>query len=300
MRIISQINYINQNKIFIYPQFKKLRRFLQIYSYIISEDYKTFPVPTNFINQLCNKCNSNNILEQQLYTWKDIKDNYIKNWHFYSIFLKNIKYMLSINYNCTLKLIKFKTYDDIKNIFKKYPNNNIFNKIHNANFKGLLYAYTEKYDLILLINEKYVDDNLTLFKIIQHEIIHWMQFYLNVVNDTTYGIFDNKKFDVSFQDKIFLLSIIDKDTVLTMLDGLQFEPWIANVCQTFIKYNLSLNWYQKILQNKELFKKQFKYTQNQDIEEILIFGQICYLTSKNGIDDRYWYLIQAIKENIIN
>ena len=127
-----------------------------------------------------------------------------------------------------------------------------------------------------------------------------MQFYLNVANNTTYGIFDNKKFDISFQDKIFLLNIIDKDTVLTMLNGLQFEPWIANVCQTFIKYNLSLNQYQKILQNKELFKKQFKYTQNQNIEEILIFGQICYLTSKNDTNDRYWYLIQAIKENIIN
>ena len=299
MRLIAQINYSDiQNKADIYSTYKKMRRFLEIYNYIISEEYKIFSVPNQFIDQLCKSSQQLQVLKQKLYTWQNIKNLYIKNWTFYNIFLSNIKFMLKQNYNCTLRLIKFSTYQDLIQIFLKYPNNNVFNNISkNKTFKSLLYAYTEKYDLILLINQKYVDDYITLNKVIQHQIIHWMQYHLNVQKNTTYGIFDNMRFQLNFQDKIFLLSIVDKDTIFNMLQGLQFQPWVANVCQTFLKYNLNISWYQNTIKNKNLFKKQFKNAINEDIEQILIFGEICYLTSKNNKDDRYWYLIQAIKEN---
>ena len=37
---------------------------------------------------------------------------------------------------------------------------------------------------------------------------------------------------------------------------------------------------------------------NMGLLEMLLFSEICYLTSKNeSSDDRWWYLLEALKEN---
>lgn len=81
-----------------------------------------------------------------------------------------------------------------------------------------------------------------------------------------------------------------------LLKGVEFEAWVANTCEEFEDSKLTINKFKDIIENFEKFKYVFKVSDNNK-QEMYLFGEICYLASLNGNDDRYWYLIEALKEN---
>ena len=143
--------------------------------------------------------------------------------------------------------------------------------------------------------------NFQYYKAIQHQLIHWMQIVLNAESYTTYGVFNKiqnilTKEDIQFLNKSLNTNNIENNAKY-MLEEMQFQAWCANAIQVFQFFNLNLQKFKSIIQNKNSFKSNI-LKMNEQIRQLYIFAEICYLASLNNpADDRYWYLIQAIKQN---
>lgn len=108
----------------------------------------------------------------------------------------------------------------------------------------------------------------------------------------------------------FILSSVDKKWLITVTNtnhnmikyleqGFEFEPWVANCVENFEHSNYTLEEFQSIIKDKKKFEAEyFKNQHNDDKLELLLFSELCYLSSLNNKSDkRFWYLIEAIKEN---
>jgi len=274
---------------------------------LLLEDYHVFPVPKLLLDDIEHFVKENIInidnIPSKKYLFNDILNKYITNWKYYQQFKENTTLMLKHNMHCSIIVCLFKTRDQVIKIFNKYKPLNNIDLDKTLNEKALIYSYGNKQDFncCLLINYKYLQNNIR--KIIQHELIYWQQVTLNSETNKTYRIFNDKKFNLT-NDQIKELTYILqqdkgdlKENFEYLLSGKEFEALVANVVDELTYNNISLNKYQKVIEDPILFfKSMLKY--NESIKEILLFSKICYLSSLNdNKDDRYWYLIEAIKSN---
>lgn len=82
-----------------------------------------------------------------------------------------------------------------------------------------------------------------------------------------------------------------------VLCGKEFEAWVANTVEEFENSGLTTDEFKNIIENKKLFKNIFNSV-DTDKQEMFLFGEICYFSSLNDkTDDRYWYLLEAMKNN---
>lgn len=130
--------------------------------------------------------------------------------------------------------------------------------------------------------------------------------FLNKLNSNTkksYGMFNNIHFNLSNDQlesfsKLMNISNVEFEQIFEyLLKGSEFEVWVANTCEEFEDSDLTLTEYKDIIENFEWFKQMFE-TSDDNKKEMFLFGEICYLSYLNDKnDDRYWYLIEALKEN---
>ena len=82
-------------------------------------------------------------------------------------------------------------------------------------------------------------------------------------------------------------------------NSLEFEAWLANCVENFEISKYSLQEFKSIIENKDLFEKNINRIKRRDnILELFLFAELCYLSSKNNSEDKhYWYLIEVLKEN---
>ena len=113
-----------------------------------------------------------------------------------------------------------------------------------------------------------------------------------------YGQFNDMKFSIANNDKKWLLSIaeIDENIIKYLEQGFEFEPWVANCVENFEHSNYSLDEFQTIIKNKHKFESEyFKNQRNDDKLELLLFSELCYLSSLNNKSDkRFWYNFKLI------
>lgn len=213
--------------------------------------------------------------------------------------------MLKQNIKCNIVCCLFKTKNQVKNILKKY-NNEEMNayEIFTSNACIFSYGNDNNFNVCLCLND--LSNQLKIRKAIQHELIHWMQVSLNSETNKTYGIFNDVKFNLTNKQLKVLSSITGLDEndfkkeFEYLLNGNEFEAWVANACEDFEILNLSLNEFKKIIESDNNFNMIYLTCKDEvDLQELLLFGRLCYLSSLNNKnDDRYWYLIEAIKENM--
>lgn len=213
--------------------------------------------------------------------------------------------MTKKNIEASITVIKFNDPQQLASIFLKYKplNNDI--KQAALTTEAMIYNYDQKFNLILLIRETNESNKqFTYYKSIQHELIHWMQVVLNAQSYTTYGKFNDAKININSSKLAKLYKIFWQRNRITnlisyILNGFQFQPWCANIVQNFEYLNLDLIQFKNNIENFELFKDIcFKNIQNEILIQLYLFVEICYLASlDNPADDRYWYIIQTIKEN---
>lgn len=218
-------------------------------------------------------------------------------WKYYNQYKENLKHMLKNNKFGSIILYPYKTKHELIKILEKYPNDRInSDDLPHAQ----IYSYDNNFNLCLLIYTNNVLKDF-IFKGIQHELIHWMQRVLSSETKKNYGQFNDMKFSIANNDKKWLLSIaeIDENIIKYLEQGFEFEPWVANCVENFEHSNYSLDEFQTIIKNKHKFESEyFKNQRNDDKLELLLFSELCYLSSLNNKSDkRFWYLIEAIKEN---
>lgn len=287
-----------------YDIVKPVTYFCQIYRSLIAEKYDIFPVPDKLINSMVQFVLTSKPLEQKKYLIKDIDQKYCKNWKYYHTFKYNIERMLKKNLTSNITLIKFSTLKDLDEIFKKYPAKYLPYQI-TTDVNAVIYEYSQNFDLCLLVNITN-EFKFGYYKAIQHQLIHWMQVILNAQSHMTHGIFNDFKKSLTYEDLNFLYECFPKKQIRNtfdyVLNSIEFQAWCANAVENFEYLNLDLLKFKKLVENQNEFKK---YTNNLLLNEfsqyqleLLMFAQICYIASKNNpADDRYWYLIEAIKEN---
>ena len=212
--------------------------------------------------------------------------------------------MLKQNIKCSIICCLFKTKDQVKNILKKYNNKKInVNEIHSSNACIFSYGNDNNFNVCLCLNE--LSNPFKIRKSIQHELIHWMQVSLNSNTNKLYGIFNDVKFNLT-DEQLKVLSYITgleendfKKEFEYLLSSKEFEAWVANACEDFESLNLSLNNFKNIVESDNKFNMIYLSCKDEkDLQELLLFGRLCYLSSLNNKnDDRYWYLIEALKEN---
>ena len=303
--IINEINYMHFDPPFICKRlgqdymYYKEESFLQLYKALICEEYTIFPVPRKLMNDMLDYSLNNKSLNEKVYTCKDILENYILDWKYYNQFKENIKLMMKNNKNCSITLVLYDNFKDGLKIFKKYKNDDIKNEFIN-HFKntnkldeGIIYTYGNGFDICLAINCS-IKDKFILSKIIQHELIHWMQFSLNSETGKTYGKFKEQKLNLDLFDLSLLSDLgVNKDYLLSEYE---FEPWVANTVEEFSQSSLKVNEYKNIIENQHLFIDAINHTKNQGEYEMLVFGMACYIASKRSYKSYWYYLIEAMKE----
>ena len=302
------LNKNDSNKLcyFSFPLFKKSNfPFLNKLMFLINEDYYIFPVPKELlddIEQFVKKCyykRSDSFFEKRYYL-NDIK-KMVKNWKYYNEFEVNLNEMLNKNIKSNIICCVFNNINDIKNIISKYKLDVDINEIFDSFASIFTCGNSNDFNACLCIK-----NNSNYFKIrksIQHELIHWMQISLNSHTKKSYGLFNNINFNLSddhLEEFSKLMKITNNDfkhTFEYLLNGSEFEAWVANTCEEFEDSDLTINEFKDIIENFDKFKYVFKISDN-DKQEMYLFGEICYLSYLNNKnDDRYWYLIEALKEN---
>ena len=303
--IINEINYMHFDPPFICKRlgqdymYYKEESFLQLYKALICEEYTIFPVPRKLMNDMLDYSLNNKSLNEKVYTCKDILENYILDWKYYNQFKENIKLMMKNNKDCSITLVLYDNFKDGLKIFKKYKNDDIKNEFIN-HFKntnkldeGIIYTYGNGFDICLAINCS-IKDKFILSKIIQHELIHWMQESLNSETGKTYGKFKEQKLNLDLFDLSLLSDLgVNKDYLLSEYE---FEPWVANTVEEFSQSSLKVNEYKNIIENQNLFIDAINHTKNQGEYEMLVFGMACYIASKRKYESYWYYLIEAMKE----
>lgn len=291
------------------PLLPKNYPFNNFINHLLLEDYHIFPVPKDLLNDIENFVITNNTFAEKQYTISDIL-NLTINWEYYAEFKENLELMLKQNINCKIVCCVFNTEFDVLKIFEKYrpintPINNIFN------LKAYVYSYDENggsaddensdFNICLCIN-KHINKQ-KIKKVVQHELIHWMQVTLNSETHKTFGLFNNKSFNLTSEqieilsDAIKLSETELKQNFEYLLSGREFEAWVANTVEEFENSGLTIDEFNKTIENKNLFKNTVNSV-DTDKQEMYIFGEICYFSSLNDkTDDRYWYLLEAMKNN---
>lgn len=127
--------------------------------------------------------------------------------------------------------------------------------------------------------------------------------FLNSHSKKTYELSNNIEFNLTEQQLQKISSLLEinikefKHTFEYLLNGYEFEAWVANTCEEFEDSELTINEFKDIIENFDKFKNTFEISDN-DKQEMYLFSEICYLSYLNNKnDDRYWYLIEALKEN---
>jgi hypothetical protein len=274
--------------------------YLNLYKALICEEYNIFPVPRLLLSDMLTFALNNDSLSFKKYSCENILKKYMVDWKYYNQFKENIQLMLKENCECSITLVLFNNFKDLKKIFQKFKNDEVekeatthFNLTKELDL-GIAYSYNDKFSVCLLINCS-IKDKFILSKTIQHELIHWMQIALNSKTGKTYGKFKNKKLSLHMLDKMFLLNLnVDEDY---LLDEYEFEPWVANTIEEFIDSNLTIEEYENIIKNRDLFSEAIKQVKTRGKYEMFVFGQLCYLASQRKNDDYWYYLIEAMKEN---
>ena len=78
----------------------------------------------------------------------------------------------------------------------------------------------------------------------------------------------------------------------------EFEAWTANLCEVACMENISPESLRETVESRAKFEAVFRRA-NSDLKEVLLFAQFCRLSSKNDpSDDRWWYLLEALKESL--
>ena len=280
-----------------------LETYINIYKDLICEDYNIFPVPKDLLDDMINFC-MNNLTKSNYkeYNYIDILNKYTINWKYYQQFKENLELMVKTNHYGSITLYTYSTKDELKNILNKFPTSFSLDKVFSAN--AMIYSYDENFNTCLLIK---TFKHMTLFDInkrIQHELIHWMQVTLNSETKKNYGIFYPLKFTLTKEDQHWFSDISIDYQMLNLIEELQqnsleFEAWLANCVENFEISNYSLQEFKTIIENKNLFESNLnKIKHNDNILELFLFAELCYISSKNNKKDkRYWYLIEALKEN---
>ena len=285
--------------------------FLECCKHLLLEDYHIFPVPKLLLDNIEQfvkdnikiTINSHNFVEKT-YLFKDIL-KLTENWDKYKEFQENIKLMLMENSQCKIVCCIFNSITDVENILSKYVNidhdENTMLNIYNS--FAYIYNYNDNNDFncCLCINAR--GNMHKIRKVIQHELIHWQQVSLNSHTNKTYGLFNNKKFNLTNEQFNNISNILNKscdefkNDFEYVLNGREFEAWVANTCEEFEDSKLTIEQFKDIIENFDKFKNTINVVDN-DKQEMFIFGEICYLSSLNdNKDNRYWYLIEALKEN---
>ena len=263
---------------------------------LIMEDYNILPVPKILINDMVEFC-LNNPNKEKLYYYEDILNKYTIDWKYYKQFKENLQLMLQQNKYGSITLYPYNSANNFINYVKKYHNISI--NVANTEI-ARIFNYNDKFELCLLVNVKNTSKFL-IFKSIQHELIHWMQYVLNTETKKTYGKFNDKPFYINNTDKKWLITItnINHKMIKYLEQGFEFEPWVANCVENFEHSSYTLEEFQTIIKNKHKFETE--YLKNQNVEnvcELLLFTELCYLSSLNNKSDkRFWYIIETIKEN---
>ena len=272
------------------PMLQK-RLILESFSYLcrklIEEDYKIFPVPHRLLYDMLIDIKILNFLNSKKYFLKD----YINDWEYYEVFNSYVKQ----NEDCQINVIAYEE-KDIYDVIKKYN----IDVDTNEFFESFAYIESAGENKANLCVRKTVFEK-SLKKAIQHELIHWMQAYLNY-DGKTYGKFDRKQFNLTDEQVKWLSKYFGdiEETFNYFYDNEnEFEAWTANTCEEFEETNWSIDWFEEVIQDKDKFSDMIiKNSSNKGLIEMLLFSEICYLTSMNDpSDDRWWYLIEALKEN---
>lgn len=287
-------NKLRQNHGIIYQ-----RQFFETYKHLILEDYNIFPVPEKLLKDMVQFAINNHSYAQKYYSIQDIRDKYSKNWSLYKQFLTNLDLMLQKNLNCSITLVTWKDEQDVQKILEKYSN---ITKDEILNCQAVIFNYNEKLDLCLAAKVcTNPNDPFKLNMQIQHELIHWMQVTLNSETKKTHGLFDDKPFSLTQQEKQFLYTVVKPSDIDYLAQGVEFDPWVANTVEMFQQMKLKLDYFENVLQNQNEIKLKLQISNfKPEVFDMWLFSYLCYLTSKNDSEDkRYWYLIEAIKSNTI-
>jgi len=264
---------------------------------LILEDYHIFPVPKLLLDDMEQFVLNNKSLSKKYYSLKDIQTKYCTNWQYYNQFNTNIELMLKENIQSSITLITFNELD-IFNVLKIFKDQNLTLDMLQDNFAIL--SCNDQFNCYLFVKQSSITG---IRKAIQHELIHWQQVTLNSETNKTYGIFNDKQFNLTNEQSKWLSKYADdiKKVYNYLLNGREFEAWVANTCEEFEDSNLTIEQFKDIIENKSKFELSINNAINSyniGKEEMLIFSEICYLSSLNdNKDDRYWYLIEALKEN---
>lgn len=222
------------------------KMFYHTYRYLISESYNIFPVPKNLIEDMTEFALTNSGKEKH-YNFNDILTKYTINWKYYKQFKENMKLMLKNNMCGSIVLCPFSTKNELDHFLSKYPNASIKNSISSAT-NAVIYDYNSNFDLCLLLYVKNASKQ-KINKRIQHELIHWMQVTLNSHTKKNYGIFEDRKFDISDNDLKWLYDVLEDidlcDVVKYLQNGIEFEPWVANSVEEFENLNYSFDMFKR-------------------------------------------------------
>lgn len=273
----------------------KENSFTELYNSLICETYNIFPVPKLLVNDMLNFILTHDSLNKKTYNCKDILDKYILDWKYYNEFKENIKLMLEENIDCSITIISFKNKDQLNQIINEFPNKEIEDKIKNLSElpNGITYTYSNEFNVCIAINSSNLD-KFYIYKTLQHELIHWMQRSLNSHTEKTFGVFPKLKIKLNSIQKHILYQLgVNYEYVLSEYE---FEPWVANTCEEFVLAKLTVDKYEKIIKNNELFIDTISKCESQGMYEMFVFGKVCHITSTKE-DDYFYYLIEALKEN---
>ena len=282
-------------------QMRYEKDFLQTYKYLINQDYNIFPVPPLLLKDMVEFAIKQNGYAQKYYSIQDIRDKYSTNWNLYKYFLQNLDLMLKNNETCSITLITWKQEDDIQKFKIKYPNSDLIES-EILKSKAFIYDYSKNYDLCLVVRiPKYIPESHQLNKNIQHQLIHWMQDSLNRGVKKQRGIFDDKPFILTNQQQKIINLLMSADFINYIASGVEFDPWVANTVEEFYQTSMTIEEFENQLKD---FNKMVEHIElsvkRPGIREMWQFAWLCYLSSENDpTDKRYWYLIEAIKQNKI-
>ena len=285
----------------------KVYYFSRFTTSIINEDYHIFPVPKKLLDSIEEFALTSSIAEnsfsEKIYNFNDIL-RYAEDWDYYEDFKKNSELLLKECSGCSIRCCLFDSTEGARKILEKYPNEQIkLEKVVDS--FALIYTYHGEngFDACLLINSNH--DRMKTRKVVQHELIHWMQAALNSHSGKSHGIFESKKFNITESQKEELLSLLRMNEIEFrrnfeyLFSGKEFEAWVANTCEEFEDSGMSLEEFKNIIENDSIFTDAF-LRETTDKQEMLLFSRLCYLTTMNSedkSDDRWWFLLEALKEN---
>lgn len=297
---------------YVFPLFNEnCYYFTEFSNEIINEDYHIFSVPRKLLDEIVSFANgtnksssiSSNKVIKKRFGLNDIL-NLVDDWEYFSEFKENLDLMLKENSKCYIDCRIFSSLENAEEILKECkPMSDEITAEKIVRSYAMIYSIEDAHDFNACLCINAYSHEFKLRKIIQHELIHWMQVSLNSHTHKKHGIFNDKKFNLTDSQISEIASIMKKTKeefkklFEYLLNGMEFEAWTANACEEFENAGLSISDFKNIIENDKIFINMFNESGN-DEQEMWLFGRLCYLTSMNdSSDDRWWYLLEALKEN---